>query len=92
MKGRHRRKTKSEGKIIHQKRRKLKQHAGANPHFDLVCATFSPRVCLGFVTQVTRLTKTDQWNSCNLCNGGKRINQSEVAFRELRANRNFMTS
>ena len=32
------------------------------------------------------LAKTDQWNGCNLCNGSKVINQSEMAFRELRAN------
>ena len=32
------------------------------------------------------LAKTDQWNGCNLCNGSKVMNQSEMAFRELRAN------
>ena len=31
------------------------------------------------------LAKTDQWNGCNLCNGSKVMNQSEMAFRELRA-------
>ena len=32
------------------------------------------------------LAKTDQWNGCNLCNGSKLMNQSQMAFRELRAN------
>ena len=31
------------------------------------------------------LAKTDQWNGCSLCNGSKLMNQSEMAFRELRA-------